>query len=200
MNVPDCLDRARIVFVDCEYTGEHAATTLVSVGLVTLTGNELYLTLNDYDRSQVTDWLRLNVLFEIDEAQSVSSADAFEQIKKFLDDYTGTQPLYVVSAGLTQDVILLLELFKYGRKSGTFFHALHDTPNYLQHFAFIDLNTLFRSAGVAPMSTRENFVGLENQVRRHNALDDARVVRACFLKLMATPVGEILARTLEHAA
>lgn len=44
----------KIVFIDTEYTGEHALTTLVSVDLVTLEGNGLCLALNDYDRDQVT--------------------------------------------------------------------------------------------------------------------------------------------------
>jgi DNA polymerase III epsilon subunit-like protein len=200
MKLPACLDGTRVVFVDCEFTGEHALTTLVSVGLVTLTGHELYVTLNDYDRSQVTDWLRENVLAAIDGTQSVSSAEAFRRIKQFLDGYTNGSPLYVVSAGLCQDVILLLELFKHGSQSAAYFHALHDTPDYLRHYAFIDLNTLFRTAGIAPMSRREEFAGVTAHGRRHNALDDARVVRACFLKLMASPAGEALARTLDRAA
>ena len=57
----------KLVFFDTEYTGGHAFTTLVSVGLVRLDGRELYLTLSDYARGQVTNWLRENVLSLIDE-------------------------------------------------------------------------------------------------------------------------------------
>lgn len=197
MKTPGCVADARLVFVDCEFTGEHAATTLVSIGLVTLEGESIYVILEDYDRSQVTDWLRENVLCDIDETQAVSSSEAFRRIKAFFEEYAGSKPLYLVSAGLGQDMILLMELFKHGGVSGRYFHALHDTPEYLQHFAFIDLNTLFRACGVAPMSRREDFAGLSGQGRRHNALDDAMVVRACFLKLLETPAGRALAATLD---
>ena len=54
-------EKSFIIF-DTEFTGEHAFTTLVSIGLVTLDGEELYITLNDYDKDQVTDWLKENVL------------------------------------------------------------------------------------------------------------------------------------------
>ena len=47
------LNNQKIVFLDTEFTGEHIHTTLVSIGMVTLEGAELYLTLNDYDESQV---------------------------------------------------------------------------------------------------------------------------------------------------
>ena len=56
----------KIVFADCEYTGEHSITTLVSLGLVTLDGNELYLTLNDYEDSQISHWVNENVISKID--------------------------------------------------------------------------------------------------------------------------------------
>tara|TARA_A100001011_G_C13721134_1_gene599667 strand:+ start:390 stop:572 length:183 start_codon:yes stop_codon:yes gene_type:complete len=49
----------KYVFIDAEFTGEHAKTTLVSLGLVSFSGKELYLTLNDFDLDQVTDWLTI---------------------------------------------------------------------------------------------------------------------------------------------
>ena len=49
---------------------------LISIGIVTLEGESLYITLNDYDRDEVTDWVRENVLSWIDETQSVSSREA----------------------------------------------------------------------------------------------------------------------------
>ena len=48
----------KIVFLDLEFTGEHAYATPVSFGLVTLDNQELYVTLNDYSKDQVTDWLK----------------------------------------------------------------------------------------------------------------------------------------------
>ena len=61
----------KIVFIDTEFTGEHAYTTLISIGVVTLDGRELYITLNDYDKDQITDWLKENVLADIDPEQLI---------------------------------------------------------------------------------------------------------------------------------
>ncbi|MCE2510430.1 MAG: 3'-5' exoribonuclease [Alphaproteobacteria bacterium] len=186
----------KIVFLDTEFTGEHAATTLVSIGLVTLAGDELCLAFNDYDRAQVTDWLRKNVLNQINEEETVSSPEGYRRMRMFLDDYAGNDRLFVVSAGLAQDLVLFLELFKHGREGAVQFHARHDLPEYLGHHAFIDLNTLFRAAEIAPPADRAAFAGRTEDMPAHHALGDARVVRACFLKLVQTPAGAALMKSL----
>ena len=48
----------KIIFADTEFTGEHSKTTLVSAGFVTLDNKKLYITLNDYNKDQVTPWLK----------------------------------------------------------------------------------------------------------------------------------------------
>lgn len=186
----------KIVFLDTEFTGEHAATTLVSIGLVTLAGDELSIAFNDYDRSQVTDWLRENVINQIDEKETVSSPEGYRALRKFLDAYAGNDRLFVISAGLAQDLVLFLELFKYEREGAAQFHARHDLPEYLSHHAFIDLNTLFRATGLTPPKDRADYAGMVEGPAAHNALEDARVVRACFLKLAETPAGAALIESL----
>ncbi len=187
----------KIVFIDTEFTGEHAYTTLVALGLVTLDGQELYLAFNDYDPSQVTDWLRKNVLSKIDPDRSISGRQGYLELQKFLESYSGGEKVFVVSAGLAQDITLFLEIFKHKSEEAVQFHALHDLPDYLHHFAFIDLNTLFRCTGVPPMVDREAYVGRATaSTERHNALEDAKIVRECFLKLVSTPAGRKLISTL----
>jgi hypothetical protein len=39
----------KLVFLDTEFTGLHASTTLISVGMDTLEGEEFQLCLNDYN-------------------------------------------------------------------------------------------------------------------------------------------------------
>lgn len=197
--VPASLDGVKMVFLDTEFTGEHAATTLVSIGIVGLDGRELYQAYNDYDEAQVTTWLRENVLSLINPDDTRPAPDAFADFKAFLDDYAGEDRLYVVSAGLAQDLVLFLELFKHGREGAGQFHALHDLPDYLSHFAFIDLNTLFRTVGISPPADRETFAGWEKDgAKRHDALHDARVVRDCFLKLAMSSAGQTLIESLER--
>ena len=72
------------VFIDLEYTGQHQFTTLVSIGMVGENYEELYLTFNDYDQTQVTNWLKKNVINEIDSSKSISKMDGLKKIQKWL--------------------------------------------------------------------------------------------------------------------
>jgi len=193
------LSDKKIIFIDTEFTGEHAHTTLVSLGVVTLDGQKLYVTLNDYDVTQVSDWLKENVLSLIDESSSIDSPTAYAQLYRFLKEYAQGQKLYLISAGLAQDLVLFMELFKYGRPGSKQFHALYDLPDFLSHYAFYDLNTLFMACGVLPSADRGAFVGRtpDCESGRHNALYDSEVVRECFLKLMEYPAGKVFFDGLE---
>src|SRR5262245_45123377 len=160
----------KVVFIDAEYTGEHAYTTLVSLGLVTLEGDSLYVTLNDYDHDQVTPWLRDNVLNAIDSARSVSSAEAYRTVSNWLEQYSAGDPVHLVSAGLGSDLLLLFELWKHSRPGMKYFHALHCLPRYLNHAQHFDLNTLLFIAGADPDVERDAFLGRSVSGARHNAL------------------------------
>lgn len=54
-------DRVK-VYYDAEFTGLHRNTTLLSIGLVSESGAYFYAEFNDYDDSQLDDWLRNNVM------------------------------------------------------------------------------------------------------------------------------------------
>lgn len=187
---------SKIIFIDTEFTGEHAYTTLVSLGIITLEGDEFYVTLNDYDKNQVTEWLKNNVLKDIDETKSISSIQAYKKLNSFLKKYSENKNLYVVSCGLLQDYLLMIELFKYKNKD-KYFDSLNCLPNYLKHYAAIDLNTLFRVCNINPNMNRLEFAGINHKIKRHNALDDAKVVRKCFLKIKDKPELKFFFKNLE---
>lgn len=50
------------IFFDCEFTGLHKDTTLISIGLVSENGFEFYAEITDYDNAQVDDWIKSNVI------------------------------------------------------------------------------------------------------------------------------------------
>lgn len=178
----------KYVFIDAEYTGEHARTTLVSLGITTLAGDDLYLTLNDYDQDQVTDWLRENVLADIDQKSTISSEQAYGAMAPWLHAYSDGEQVAVVSAGLGQDWMLMAELYKWGYPEARYFHSLYHLPDFLNHGAHLDLRTLFTISGYDPDIDRFKFADLENvSGKRHNALFDAHLARACFLKLLECP-------------
>ena len=50
-------DKTKVYF-DCEFTGLHQNTTLISIGLVSERGNYFYAEFTDYNKDQVNDWIR----------------------------------------------------------------------------------------------------------------------------------------------
>jgi len=190
----------KVVCIDAEFTGEHAYTTLVSLGLVTLEGEELYLTLNDFDQNQVTDWLNDNVLSMINEQQSLSSFEAFERLHLWLEAYREGQPIHLVTAGKGADIILMFELYHQAHPEREYFHYLHCLPEYLNHSMHFDLNTLLFAAGADLSLPREVFIGKEETHERHNAIFDARIVRECFLKLLDDPTLAFFSKKIGYVA
>lgn len=174
---------ATLVFIDCEYTGEHTHPTLVSVGMVALSGEELYVTLSDYDESQVSDWLQENVLSRIEKRLSVDGKNALLRVKTFLEQYSNGEPVAFVSAGKSTDLLLVWDLWKYDTPMEEQFHFSKHLPKFLRHRFHMDLDTLFICAGIDPALDREKFVGRTSD-KKHNALFDAHIVRLCFLKLV----------------
>lgn len=171
----------KLVFVDTEFTGVHAYATLISVGAVTLEGDELYVTLNDYDQSQVTDWVRQNVLVHIDKSGSVSRREACDRLALFLNKHARGERIGLMSAGKMTDIMLLFQLWHTLYPDRKYFH-FELLPEHLNHGSHFDLNTLFFAAGVDPDVDREAWAGVKSS-RRHDALEDAKIVRECFLKM-----------------
>jgi len=187
----------KLVFLDAEYTGQHALTTLVSVGLVTFEGAELAVALNDYDETQVTPWLRAHVLKVIDPGKRVSSPEGFRRVAAWLDQYATGERVHLVSAGLGSDLILFFDLWRHGIPPERAFHALHDLPRYLSHAQHFDLNTLLFACGHDPDQNRELLVAGRVAGHRHDALHDARVVRECFLKILPHAAMERLSAAVK---
>jgi len=46
----------KYIYLDTEFTGEHAQTILVSIGMVAMEGDELYISLNDYEVTKGSEW------------------------------------------------------------------------------------------------------------------------------------------------
>ena len=177
----------KFVFLDTEFTGEHAYTTPVSFGLVTLDEKELYVTLNDYDKDQVTDWLKENVLSKINPKESVSKKEAYLKISSFLKNYSQGEKISLVSAGKMTDIILLFEMYHHQENlEAKYYHYSKYLPDYLNHKEHIDLDTMFYLADIkqAANADRESYAGLDIEKKKHNALYDAKIVRACYLKLI----------------
>lgn len=172
------------LYFDTEFTGLHQHTTLISIGVISDTGKTFYAELNDYDESQIDEWLQDNVIsnllfndkklhYEID-AQSIKMKSNKENValhlKLWLSQFDETE---IWSDCLAYDWVLFNHLFG---------HAF-DIPSNVYYIPF-DICTLFKVKNVDPDINREEFAGLDNQDSKHNSLWDAEVIKECYLKLI----------------
>lgn len=61
-NITKFEDNKLKVFMDTEFTGLHQNTTLISIGLISETGDYFYAESGDYDYKQIDEWIENNVI------------------------------------------------------------------------------------------------------------------------------------------
>lgn len=174
------------VFFDTEFTGLHQNTTLISFGLVAEDGRTFYAELNDYNKTQIDLWIQENVINNLilnDKAVAAES-DAnvhfryrgdtgyiATKLEKWITSLTDTDEVVEMwSDCLSYDWVLFCELFGGALK----------IPNNVYYIPF-DICTLMKIKGVDPDINREEFVELSGyKTMKHNALHDAKVIKACY--------------------
>ena len=171
------------VFFDTEFTGLHKNTTLISIGLISEDGKTFYAEFTDYDKSQVNDWIKENVInnlyLETGDNQpktyencniKETSTYIMEELKEWLSQF---ETVEIWSDCLAYDWVLFCDMFG---------HAFN-IPSNVYYIPF-DICTLFKIKGIDPDVNREEFAGFKNVKNKHNALYDARVIMECYKKLI----------------
>lgn len=173
------------LFFDTEFTGLHQKTTLISIGIVSSSSKEFYAEFTDYDKEYVEadDWLQENVVDRL----KFNSVDPFcttvgavtnckgdtefvtKHLRKWLSQFKTVE---LWSDCHHYDVTLFFELF-----GGAF-----TVPDNVYYIPF-DICTLFKAFGVDPDISREAFIDHPIPGSKHNAIYDAKVIRACYDKL-----------------
>lgn len=178
------------VFFDTEFTGLHQNTTLISIGLIAENGKTFYAELNDYSKEQANGdtWIMENVIDSLlmnDKDVAVECHDHSEhmqykgdrklvsrKLEKWLNGLVGKEKIEIWSDCLSYDWVLFNQLFG---------HAFN-IPSSVYYIPF-DICTLFKIKGVDPDINREEFSGIDGD--KHNALHDAKVIKACYDKLIS---------------
>lgn len=174
------------VFFDTEFTGLHQGTTLISLGMVADDGAVFYAEFTDYDRSQVDDWIERNVIEKLhlkNEFQSIGRdmfvCERSEYIKRWLSVWLSERGgnIEMVSDCLAYDWVLFNQIFG---------HAFNIPKNV--NYIPTDICTLFRVKGIDPDTNREEFAAgwiddPGETPKKHNALWDAKVIKACYDRL-----------------
>ncbi|AXH71086.1 hypothetical protein BSP38_044 [Bacillus phage BSP38] len=173
------------VFFDFEFTGLQKGTTPISLGMAADNGKTLYCEFTDYDKSQVDDWIKKNVLdnlilnwtfgntfsHEVGDASIARGSSDF--LSKVIRGWVAQfDKVEFWGDTLYYDAILLNDLLG---------GALNLPDNVCMYYG--DIATLFKIHGIDPDISRESFIDTPIEGARHNALYDARVIEACYDKL-----------------
>lgn len=159
-----------IIFMDTEFSSlDPYKGEILSIGLVKLNGEELYLEL-EYD-GEVSDFVKDNVLPYLKD-KKVSRTEARKKIREFV----GKKKPYLVSYVNQFDAIYWYKLF------GVDKHPVYWLP--------IDFASILFGLGIDPESynykDKKNFykkIGVDaSKYKEHHALDDARLLREVYLK------------------
>ena len=161
-----------IIFFDTEFSSlDPNKGEILSVGLVKLNGEELYLELEyggEYDK-----WVKENIL-PLFKGPKISR----EETKKKIEGFVGDREPFMVGYVVQFDAIYWKKLFNDD-----------DDPFY---WIPIDFASILFALGKNPESyspeDKKNFykeMGIDpTKYRRHHALDDARLLREVYLKLL----------------
>jgi len=184
------------IFFDMEFTGLHQETTPVSIGLVAENERTFYAEFTDYDRSQVGDWIQEHVIGNLIYADYTTNKRGEilvgaacvvrgrkDVVAARLQEWTASfdESVEMWSDCLAYDWVLFCQLW------GNAFMI----PDDIYYIPF-DICTLFKMRGIDPDISREEF-GLSDDSgalpdpsrwRKHNALWDAEVIKACYEKLV----------------
>ena len=156
-----------VIFVDTEFSGlEFYLGDLISIGLVKLNGEELYLEL-DYS-GPVNEFVQREVLPKLT-GPKVPASEAVARIAEFVGD----RKPYMVSDGGHYDVLYVNKLF------GIAGQPFNWVP--------LELTSMLFSHGIRPrIDELAASLGVDRtRFRNDHALDDARFLREIYLR--ATP-------------
>lgn len=174
------------IFFDTEFTGLHKNTTLISIGLVSECGKTFYAEFTDYDKSQVDDWIKENVINKLSISSSIYYIGGYNEMKvrgnkedvktKLTDWLNQFEQIEIWSDCLAYDWVLFCDIFG----------CAFDIPKNIFYIPF-DLSTLFKIKGIDPDISREKFalgeVYQEMLDKKHNALWDAEIIKKCHKNL-----------------
>lgn len=176
------------IFFDLEFTGLHQNTTIISIGLKTQDGQSFYAEFNDFDKRQLDQWLKDNVISKLYLQKNTSNkknsdfngrvtevfGDSYfvkDQLEKWLSKF---EKIEMWGDCLAYDWVLFCQLF-----GGAMF-----IPKNIFYIPF-DISTLFLEKGLDPDTNRANFIEIGGW--QHNALFDASVIMSCYEKLQLMP-------------
>jgi DNA polymerase III epsilon subunit-like protein len=175
MGMLEPYEKENLVFIDTEFTDlDPYKGELLSVGMVKLNGEELYIEIEC--SSDSSEWVSKHVLPTLNQSK-VSRVTAVSLIETFLSK---KQP-FAVGFVDNYDVIYLTKLFGHGKLP--FRWMTIDFASILFAIGINPVKFQLDSSG-ARSFYRKIGIDMKNY-RQHHALDDAKLLRDVWIKLVA---------------
>jgi len=160
-----------IIFIDTEFSSLNPYKgEIMSIGLVKLSAEELYLEL-EY-KGETDEWVKLNIIPTLN-GPKISREEAIKKIKTFIGDKKPFMIAYVNQF----DAIYWYKLF-----------GVENNPCY---WIPIDFASVLFALGIDPESYRDNEnkffkkLGIDlERYHQHNSLDDARLLKDVYLEFL----------------
>jgi len=167
----------RKAFFDFEFTGLHQNTTPISLGITTNEDEVFYAEFSDYDRGQITPWIKQHVIDNLRPSDKMTivgnRAEIANELGTWLILQCQGQGIEMWSDCLSYNWMLFCELFG----------GALNLPDCIFYIPY-DICTLFKIAGIDPDINREAFVKdfiiSDEYAQKHNALWDARIIKRCY--------------------
>lgn len=183
------------IYFDTEFTGLQQYTSLISIGLISETGKTFYAELTDYKKPLVDHWIQNRVVDNLrlndfpDNSSNASPQTGYE-VKgdaKYVADLLADWLVLFSDKGKDDSVEMWSDCLAYDWMlfCQLWGHAFY-IPKVVYYIPF-DLSTALKLRGEDPDVNREQFafgtVTGEMVKQKHNALWDAKVIKACIEKL-----------------
>ncbi|MDP2946918.1 MAG: 3'-5' exoribonuclease [Nanoarchaeota archaeon] len=167
-----------IIFWDAEFSGfDFCNGQILSIGMVKLNGEELYFELEQ--EKEICDWVKENVVPFLKQ-EKISKGEAIKRITEFVGD---NKP-YLISNVIVLDAPFLNNLFGINNEKGNKLFPFH--------WILLDFASMLFALGIDPERLTSKFkdkfvrdLGINiDRYKKHHALDDAKLLRDVYLKLL----------------
>lgn len=178
------------LFFDTEFTGLHKDTTLISIGIVDEDNNTFYAEFTDYNKSQVNDWIKTNVISKLQYGgkytygkcdRNISMSGNKTDVNIALFDWLSKyDEIQFVSDVCHYDFVLLIDLISNGGTAfdipNTISPACHDINQDIANYYNIKEWEAFNI-------NRERIASIYDENAKHNALWDAKIIKAIYERI-----------------
>lgn len=168
-----------LIFFDTEFSSlDPYKGEILSIGLVKMNGEELYLEVECNE--ELSEWTKENVLPLLTEPK-ISRKEAAKKIIEF----AGNENSYLVSYVIEFDAPFLYKLIGVTKKK--------NNREFPYHWIILDFASMLFAIGKNPGSFASkdknamvNELGIDmSKYREHHALDDAKMLKEVYLKLIS---------------